>query len=185
VIVFGSAITSLIINDTTSWISKLFRVIRTLRVLRLLKLSAGLLRLLRALYLALPSLSNVSFILLLIVYIYSVIGINAFSGVRTGWFGYINNDANFNTFGSAYITLIRSMTGENYNGLMHDLMVQPPFCIPNLNCGSVWFSVIFFVSFYTITAFMVLNILTAVVMEAYDGCSEESDQSSYFAIQFC
>jgi hypothetical protein len=181
VIVFGSAITSLIINDTTSWISKLFRVIRTLRVLRLLKLSAGLLRLLRALYLALPSLSNVSFILLLIVYIYSVIGINAFSGVRTGWFGYINNDANFNTFGSAYITLIRSMTGENYNGLMHDLMVEPPFCIPNLNCGSVWFSVIFFVSFYTITAFMVLNILTAVVMEAYDGCSEESEQSSYFA----
>lgn len=180
VVVLGSAISSAISLDETTFISKLFRIVRTLRVLRLLKLSAGLLRLLRALYLALPSLSNVSFILLLIVYIYAVIGINAFSGVRTGWFGYINNDANFNSFGSAYITLIRSMTGENYNGLMHDLMVEPPFCIPYENCGSVWLTVIFFVSFYTITAFMVLNILTAVVMEAYDGCSEESDISSFF-----
>jgi hypothetical protein len=180
IVVLGSAISSAVSQDETTWISKLFRIVRTLRVLRLLKLSAGLLRLLRALYLALPSLSNVSFILLLIVYIYAVIGINAFSGVRTGWFGYINEDANFNSFGSAYITLIRSMTGENYNGLMHDLMVEPPFCILGKNCGSVWFTVLFFVSFYTVTAFMVLNILTAVVMEAYDGCSEETETSSFF-----
>ena len=63
---------------------------------------------------------NVGGIMLLIVYIYSVIGINLFAEVKPN--GILENKfLGFSGFYKSFITLIRAATGENWNELMDAL----------------------------------------------------------------
>jgi hypothetical protein len=66
------------------------------------------------------------------------------------------------------MTLIRAATGENFNGMMYDLMIAPPYCDPNPlsgNCGvSRSLSAFYWVCFYTISTFILMNLLVAVVI---------------------
>ena len=41
---------------------------------------------------------------------------------------FLTRQANFSNFGWAMLTLFRCVTGEAWNGIMYDCMVQPPFC---------------------------------------------------------
>ena len=56
-------------------------------------------------------------------------------------------------------------TGENWNGIMRDCMVQPPFCTAGVNCGSTVISPIFFIVFMICTAFMFISVVAAVIMQ--------------------
>jgi hypothetical protein len=47
-------------------------------------------------------------------FIYAIIGMHLFAGVRSTGIYYINDDANFESFATAMITLIRCSTGENW-----------------------------------------------------------------------
>jgi len=169
----------------------LFRLVRALRCLRVLRYSAGLTRLMRALTLALPSLFNVVGVLFIVVFIFAVLAVNLFAGVRTGWFGYVfsyaggnggggnGGDIDFNSFANTYMALLKAMSGENFNGIMHDLMAAPPFCVagPGGNCSVPYITPLFWVVFYAVTSFMIINIISAVALEAYDGCLEDSQQN--------
>ena len=42
----------------------------------------------------------------------------------------LNSDANFEGFWQSMDTLFRCMTGESFNGIMHDTMIEPPYCDP-------------------------------------------------------
>ena len=42
---------------------------------------------------------------------------------------HLNVHFNFETWDRGMLTLLRMITGENWNGIMHDCMVQPPDCI--------------------------------------------------------
>jgi hypothetical protein len=56
-------------------------------------------------------------------------------------------------------------TGENWNGMMRDCMVEPPFCQPELgNCGSPWQAILFFVSFMIFSSFLLMNLVVAIVI---------------------
>lgn len=46
------------------------------------------------------------------------LGMHAFAGIRQSDQYYLNQDTNFEDFPTAFITLIRGMTGENWNGIM-------------------------------------------------------------------
>ena len=41
---------------------------------------------------------------------------------------YLNEHGNFGSFIRSMVTLFRMATGENWNGMMRDCMIQPPFC---------------------------------------------------------
>ena len=61
---------------------------------------------------------NVGGIMLLIVYIYAVIGLNIFSTVKPDNSTLENKFLGFTQFYISFLTLIRSATGENWNELM-------------------------------------------------------------------
>lgn len=60
--------------------------------------------------------------------------------------------------------LFRIVTGEDWNKIMHDCMIQPPYCTPAENywqtdCGNFTGSLIYFCTFYVIITYIVLNLL--------------------------
>jgi len=97
---------------------RIFRIARLFRLVRFLK---GLNQLTMAFILSVPKLANVGFIMLLLIYLFAVLGVNLFAEVGYIDGGSYNDYANFRTFWTAMSLLIRSMTGEGWNAIMHDL----------------------------------------------------------------
>ncbi|KAL1423919.1 hypothetical protein MTO96_020713 [Rhipicephalus appendiculatus] len=84
----------------------------------------------------------------------------------------------------------RIVTGEDWNKIMHDCMVSPPYCTLAANywetdCGNFTGSLIFFCSFYVIITYIVLNLLVAIIMENFSlfYSNEEDALLSYADIR--
>lgn len=67
----------------------------------------------------LPSLGNIGLLLILLIFIYSVLGIEFFPYIRRQDF--INDDANFRDVWESFMTLFRVSTGEGWNFVMDDM----------------------------------------------------------------
>ena len=57
-------------------------------------------------------------LLFLLFFVYSILGMNFFYNIKSQ--EWINDHAHFRDFGTAFMTVFRATTGENWNGLMHD-----------------------------------------------------------------
>ena len=91
--------------------------------------------------LSLPSLLNVGALTLLVLFIYSTLGVFLFSSVKKGT--NITNYTNFWNFHGALITLFRCTTGENWQYIMNDLSNTSASCTPNVTCGSCIYNILF------------------------------------------
>ena len=69
-----------------------------------------------------PAVANVGCLILLIIFMFAVIGMNMFSNVI--YQAYLNENMNFNYFGLAVICLIRCMNGEKWNFIMDELAID-------------------------------------------------------------
>ena len=101
---------------------QLARVIRILRITRLLKLVKslhGLQQLIETLIFSLPSLLNVGALLLLIFFIYAILGVFLFKDIYNGEI--IDSYINFSNFGYAMLTIFKVSTGEDWSKIMFDL----------------------------------------------------------------
>jgi hypothetical protein len=144
----------------------LLRIIRVARVLRLVKRNDKVLTLFKTLLYSMPSLWNVGIILVLLYFIFAVIGMNLFNGIK--FQGFLNSDANFDTFGGSFMTLFRCSTGESYNGIMHDVMIAPPYCDEEVgNCGAGDFPAIYFVMFFVLQNYIFLNLIVAIILDVF------------------
>ena len=100
----------------------------------------------------------------------------------------LNVHANFQTFPTAFLTLLRCATGENWDMIMFDLSrtrqidfecrynetyetIQANGGIP-FACGSQATSIIFFILFQLICSQVVLNLFIAIIVEAFLGTAE-------------
>ncbi|KAK0141815.1 Sodium leak channel non-selective protein [Merluccius polli] len=117
----------------------------------------------------------------LLLLCYAFAGVVLFGTVKYG--ENINRHANFSTAGKAITVLFRIVTGEDWNKIMHDCMVQPPFCTPDMHrywetdCGNYAGALIYFCSFYVIIAYIMLNLLVAIIVENFSlFYSTEEDQ---------
>lgn len=137
------------------------RVIRVVRIFRLVKTSQQLRSIAMTLIFSLPALANVGAIMLLVLFMYSVAGMALFGTAPHGDF--VNEHANFESFGSAMITLFRCSTGESWNGIMHDVSIE---------AGSAA-ATAFFVSFLVLGQFMMLNLLVAIILENFEREMDE------------
>ncbi|KAG2451635.1 hypothetical protein HYH02_003415 [Chlamydomonas schloesseri] len=97
------------------------RVLRVVRVLRLVRTAKGMQKLLATLISSLPALANVGGVMLLFFFIYAVIGVNLFAGLKYGQA--MDSHANFDTFANAMLLLFRMLTGESWDQVMQDCMV--------------------------------------------------------------
>ncbi|KAJ8559206.1 hypothetical protein ON010_g8243 [Phytophthora cinnamomi] len=108
-------------------LAMLVRVFRVTRIIRLVKASKGIRHILNTLYLALPGLSNVTSILVLMLFIYTTMGVQMFAKVALG--DNIDMHANFQTFGRGFLFMIRAATGESWDDCMHDYVSSPDGCV--------------------------------------------------------
>jgi len=170
---------------------RVFRAIRIIRIVRLLKAdqAKGCLRLLETLCYTLPSLANVSALLLLVLFIYTTLGMSFFGRLPVNAaedpvvyakypYGMYNDHANFRYFHTGMLTLFRMSTGESWNGIMHDCMTVYPH------------SWVFFVTYMMIVAYIMFNMLIAVVLEQFafamkqDGLPVKPDHIAQFSIEW-
>ncbi|KAI9590564.1 hypothetical protein GQX74_008731 [Glossina fuscipes] len=145
----------------------------------------------------------------LLVFFYALAGTILFGTVKYG--EGIGRRANFGSPVTGVAMLFRIVTGEDWNKIMHDCMVQPPYCTPGNNywetdCGTACFvisalenlilfqnhisgnftaSLIYFCTFYVIITYIVLNLLVAIIMENFSlfYSNEEDALLSYADIR--
>ncbi|GIL68548.1 hypothetical protein Vafri_21814 [Volvox africanus] len=91
-----------------------------LRVLRVARVATGMQKLLRTLFNSLPALANVGGAMLLFFFMFAIIGVNLFAGIKYG--DNLSAHANFDNFPNAMLLLFRMITGEGWNGIMLDCM---------------------------------------------------------------
>ena len=94
------------------------RAFRITRVIRLIKRARSLHVIFQTFIVTIPALTNVGGLLLLFLYIYSILGVYLFSTIKLQ--DDLSVHANFQTFGNAFMTMVRSSTGEAWNSIMLD-----------------------------------------------------------------
>lgn len=95
------------------------RSFRIARVFFLLKKQRGLRTSFLTFLVTLPALLNISLLIVLVLMIYSILGVYLFAPVMLN--GALDVHANFQTVRVAFITLIRVATGEDWPDLMSAL----------------------------------------------------------------
>jgi len=153
---------------------RVLRVFRVLRILRLLKGAKPLRDLIVTAILSFPSLINVGSLLALVIFMYSVLGVNLFAFLEQQ--ENINGERNFESLGNAALLLFQTLTGDAWSGLMADAMLTAdtglcnPAATPGQpsNCGS-WGAIPYFISFQIIGSFVFLNLVVAVILENFSS----------------
>eukprot|EP01062_Namystynia_karyoxenos_P001518 TRINITY_DN1051_c0_g3_i1.p1 TRINITY_DN1051_c0_g3~~TRINITY_DN1051_c0_g3_i1.p1 ORF type:complete len:2258 (+),score=709.38 TRINITY_DN1051_c0_g3_i1:430-6774(+) len=149
---------------------RIFRIFRMARMVRLVRSSRGTRVLLETLWYSLPFLSNIGLFLALLFFIYATLGLFLFYDVERG--EYLDYHANFDSWPRALLVLFRVCTGENWNGLMHDLMINKPDCEtpPDATgrCPTHWsISPLYFVSFIIMASQVLLNLFVAIILDNF------------------
>lgn len=108
--------------------------------------------------------------MLLLMLVYAFAGVILFGCVKSGHD--LGRHANFKSATNAMILLMRIVTGEDWNKIMHDCMIAPPACTKGKNywdsdCGNFPAALLYFCSFYIIITYIVLNLLVAIIMENF------------------
>jgi hypothetical protein len=124
-IVGDLSILSDIIGIGKTDVSKILRIIKALRIMRILRLvrvSRKLRILVDSLIVILPNVANIGSLIMLLLFIFSVIGMSMFSHVihQTQ----LNENMNFSNFSMSIMILIRCATGENWNIIMTELTIK-------------------------------------------------------------
>ncbi|GLC62201.1 Caveolin-2 [Pleodorina starrii] len=96
------------------------RVLRVVRVIRLIRHARGMQKLVRTLITSLPALTNVGGVMLIFFFVFAVIGVNLFAGIKQG--EALDGHANFDNFPNAMLLLFRMLTGEGWDAVMQDCM---------------------------------------------------------------
>ncbi|CAF4056766.1 unnamed protein product, partial [Rotaria sp. Silwood1] len=120
------------------------------------------------------ALPYVALLIAMLFFIYAVIGMQMFGKIALNDETSINDNNNFQTFFNSLLVLFRSATGEAWQEIMYD-------CGPNGNakcdhrsrskkdesCASS-FAIPYFLSFYILCSFLIINLFVAVIMDNFD-----------------
>jgi voltage-dependent calcium channel L type alpha-1D len=192
-IVLGTNVGLIFLWVAGSNIGMTVTILRTFRIARLLRLMNGtesISQLFNTLLLTLPGLGNIALLLMLLFFIYAVMGIQMFS--KTAYNGQYSEHSNFRDFGVAMISLLRFSTGESWEAFMHDgarhldgCVVDPVYnasycgfndqigCIPLNGCGSMAMFP-FMISFTLLITFVFLNLFIGVILEGFQNADESA-----------
>ncbi|XP_041339644.1 LOW QUALITY PROTEIN: voltage-dependent L-type calcium channel subunit alpha-1F-like, partial [Pyrgilauda ruficollis] len=178
-IVVGSvvdiAVTEVNSSEDSSRISiTFFRLFRVMRLVKLLSKGEGIRTLLWTFVKSFQALPYVALLIAMIFFIYAVIGMQTFGKVALQDGTQINRNNNFQTFPQAVLLLFRCATGEAWQEIM--LASLPgKRCDPEsdagpgeeFTCGSN-FAIAYFISFFMLCAFLIINLFVAVIMDNFD-----------------
>ncbi|XP_057677961.1 calcium channel, voltage-dependent, L type, alpha 1F subunit isoform X1 [Corythoichthys intestinalis] len=151
-----------------------FRLFRVMRLVKLLSKGEGIRTLLWTFIKSLQALPYVALLIAMIFFIYAVIGMQTFGKIAMQDHTQINRNNNFQTFPQAVLLLFRCATGEAWQEIM--LASLPgKRCDPEsdyepgeeFSCGSN-FAIVYFISFFMLCAFLIINLFVAVIMDNFD-----------------
>uniref|UniRef100_A0A8C1P1Q3 Voltage-dependent L-type calcium channel subunit alpha n=1 Tax=Cyprinus carpio TaxID=7962 RepID=A0A8C1P1Q3_CYPCA len=175
-IVVGSVV-DIVVTDSedSSRVSiTFFRLFRVMRLVKLLSKGEGIRTLLWTFVKSLQALPYVALLIAMIFFIYAVIGMQTFGKIAMADHTQINRNNNFQSFPQAVLLLFRCATGEAWQEIM--LASLPgKRCDPEsdyepgeeFTCGSN-FAIVYFISFFMLCAFLIINLFVAVIMDNFD-----------------
>ncbi|XP_033305318.1 muscle calcium channel subunit alpha-1 isoform X11 [Bombus bifarius] len=179
IIVLGSFIDIVYseVNPGSTIISiNFFRLFRVMRLVKLLSRGEGIRTLLWTFIKSFQALPYVALLIIMLFFIYAVIGMQVFGKIAIDDDTSIDRNNNFQSFPQAVLVLFRSATGEAWQDIMLDCSAQPGKvkCDPNSDevnnhngCGSdIAFP--YFISFYVLCSFLIINLFVAVIMDNFD-----------------
>jgi voltage-dependent calcium channel L type alpha-1D len=175
------------LNPAVFRILRVARLTRALKSIRMVGRIKGIARLVDTLVVAIPAMMNVASLCFLVIFIFTVMGMDFFGkdDIDQEYInGMYNRHANFRYFGDGFMLLFRAVTGEAWNGVMHDIMVAE--CDQQLNplketdkdydknfCGAphtqAW---IFFVIFMVFVTGLLFELITAIVLDEFGKMNE-------------
>ena len=163
--------------------SALFRIVRIARIVgrvaRIFKASqqlSGLQIIFDTFINAMPQLFSIMTLILLILYIFAILGMNLFGTVvRHG--PCLNEYRNFETAPVAMMTLFGVATGDGFACVAHACMVEentyrPAICTDGTDCGNSAVAVAFFVAFSLIIMFSTIEMTVNIVMSKFDDLTQ-------------
>ncbi|KAJ0057386.1 hypothetical protein NL108_005284, partial [Boleophthalmus pectinirostris] len=153
-----------------------FRLFRVMRLVKLLSRGEGIRTLLWTFIKSFQALPYVALLIVMLFFIYAVIGMQMFGKIALRDNTQINRNNNFQTFPQAVLLLFRCATGEAWQEIMLACSRMRPCekgsthehnSTHHEDCGSQ-FAIIYFVSFYMLCAFLIINLFVAVIMDNFD-----------------
>ncbi|XP_043563996.1 voltage-dependent L-type calcium channel subunit alpha-1D-like isoform X4 [Chiloscyllium plagiosum] len=151
-----------------------FRLFRVMRLVKLLSRGEGIRTLLWTFIKSFQALPYVALLIAMLFFIYAVIGMQIFGKVALQDHTQINRNNNFQTFFQSVLLLFRCATGEAWQEIMLACMPGRR-CDPEseygpgeeFTCGSN-FAIVYFITFYMLCAFLIINLFVAVIMDNFD-----------------
>ena len=173
-------------NGDSGGAGRLFSLLRCVRIFRLAKLvrnfksAERVQRLLLTLYQSFPAMKNVGGVLLILYYTFAVLGTSLFANAERR--GEVDEHTNFDSFGSAMLTLCRISTGEGWpavlqslvDGLKDDHLDHQGDFIEGNSFVRVS-GPLFFISFIILSDFFFFNLLATIVIDQYDSVEETAE----------
>nr|XP_027218824.1 muscle calcium channel subunit alpha-1-like [Penaeus vannamei] len=151
-----------------------FRLFRVMRLVKLLSKGEGIRTLLWTFIKSFQALPYVALLILLLFFIYGVVGMQVFGKIALDWSTQIHRHNNFQSFFQAVMVLFRSATGEAWQDIMLSCLPPDARCdmqsddySDDISCGSN-VAYPYFISFYTLCSFLIINLFVAVIMDNFD-----------------
>ena len=135
-------------------IIRILRILRSLRGLRVISSLKQLRRIVQAIFASLPGIGWTGILMLLIFYMYAIIGIYLFSDT---W------PAQFGAFPETFVTLFSLATMEGWQDTV--------FMFTDAN-PAYW---IYFLSFFILSSFILLNLIIGIVVDNIDKAARAVD----------
>lgn len=136
----------------------MFSSLRLFRVLRVFKLVSGMRHMriiITAILRSLPGVSWAGMLLLLVYYVYGIIGTNLFGAAFPDWFG---------NLGKSVYSLFQVMTLESWSmGIARPVIAQFPYA---------W---VYFVTYILLSSFIVMNIVVGIVLNSISDSFKKED----------
>uniref|UniRef100_A0A287BEQ2 Voltage-dependent L-type calcium channel subunit alpha n=1 Tax=Sus scrofa TaxID=9823 RepID=A0A287BEQ2_PIG len=154
--------------------SAFFRLFRVMRLIKLLSRAEGVRTLLWTFIKSFQALPYVALLIVMLFFIYAVIGMQMFGKIAMVDGTQINRNNNFQTFPQAVLLLFRCATGEAWQEILLACRYGQ-LCDPESDylpgeeytCGTD-FAYYYFISFYMLCAFLIINLFVAVIMDNFD-----------------
>ena len=134
---------------------RVLRVVRVFRVFRLVSAFREMRIIVEALGRAVPGVAWTALLLLIVYYVFAVVGTDMFGAAFPDWFG---------DLGKSFYTLFQVMTLESWSmGISRPVMEVYPWA---------W---AYFVPFVIVSAFIIVNIVVGIIVDVVDQTNREAD----------
>lgn len=144
-------------------VARVFRVMRVFRVFRLISAFKEMRVIIQAIGRAIPGVGWTAFLLIIVYYVFAVIGTEMFGSTFPEWFG---------DLGASFYTLFQVMTLESWSmGISRPVMEAFPWA---------W---AYFVPFVVISSFIIVNVVVGIIVDVVDKTRSAAEEEERVARQ--